>query len=111
MAIINCPDCGKKVSDKAASCEHCGFMLSAHDAESLQRKMMMKKSEKLNALIGQQMAAILLFIAGIAATFYDWSPEGWTRFMPIVAMIGAGAGFIWYVITRGRVYMLKQGSK
>ena len=24
MALINCPDCGKEISDKAASCIHCG---------------------------------------------------------------------------------------
>ncbi|WP_157957817.1 zinc-ribbon domain-containing protein [Aliidiomarina celeris] len=111
MAIISCPDCGKKVSDKAASCQHCGFMLGAHDAESLQRKMQMKKSEKLNALVGQQMLAILLFIAGIAASFYDWPEEGWQGYMPIAALMVTGVGFMTYVITRGRMYLLKQGRK
>ena len=24
MALINCPECGKEISDKAASCPHCG---------------------------------------------------------------------------------------
>ena len=24
MALINCPECGKEISDKAASCPNCG---------------------------------------------------------------------------------------
>ena len=24
MGLINCPECGKKISDKASSCPHCG---------------------------------------------------------------------------------------
>jgi hypothetical protein len=27
MALINCPECKKEISDKAASCPHCGFIL------------------------------------------------------------------------------------
>ena len=28
MALINCPECGKEVSDRASACIHCGFPLS-----------------------------------------------------------------------------------
>lgn len=28
MALINCPECGGKISDKAPACIHCGFPLS-----------------------------------------------------------------------------------
>lgn len=28
MAIIKCPECGEKISDKAPACIHCGFPLS-----------------------------------------------------------------------------------
>ena len=27
MALINCPECGKQISDKAASCPDCGYPL------------------------------------------------------------------------------------
>jgi uncharacterized membrane protein len=27
MALINCPECGKQVSDSAPSCPHCGYLL------------------------------------------------------------------------------------
>ena len=29
MALINCPECGKQVSDRAASCPDCGCPISA----------------------------------------------------------------------------------
>lgn len=28
MALINCPECGKQVSDKAKNCIHCGYPIS-----------------------------------------------------------------------------------
>lgn len=30
MALINCPECNKEVSDKAENCIHCGYPLKAH---------------------------------------------------------------------------------
>lgn len=27
MALINCPECGKEISDKAESCPNCGYVL------------------------------------------------------------------------------------
>lgn len=27
MALINCPECGREISDKAASCPHCGAVV------------------------------------------------------------------------------------
>ena len=28
MALINCPECGKSVSDKATVCIHCGYPIN-----------------------------------------------------------------------------------
>ncbi|MCC5855088.1 MAG: zinc ribbon domain-containing protein [Idiomarina sp.] len=109
MAIISCPGCGKKVSDKAASCEHCGFLLGAHDTDSLAQQAALKRADRLNALITQQMVALLLFIAGLGGTFYDWGGEGWTSHIStVIAPSVAGVSFIWYAITRGRIFILKR---
>ena len=35
MAIIQCPECTKNVSDKAKSCPHCGFPIEENGAENL----------------------------------------------------------------------------
>lgn len=34
MAIINCPECGKEISDKAASCPNCGYVLNGGNKTS-----------------------------------------------------------------------------
>lgn len=34
MALINCPECGKEVSDKATACIHCGFPLDMNKLDS-----------------------------------------------------------------------------
>lgn len=34
MALINCPECGKQISDKAKNCIHCGYPLDFADSES-----------------------------------------------------------------------------
>lgn len=31
MALIKCPECGKKVSDKANECIHCGYPINNND--------------------------------------------------------------------------------
>ena len=28
MALIECPECGKKISDKATTCPNCGFPIT-----------------------------------------------------------------------------------
>lgn len=33
MAIINCPECGKEISDKSKHCIHCGFPLEKDEAK------------------------------------------------------------------------------
>lgn len=35
MALIDCPECGKKISESTSSCPHCGYKLSA-DAVSIE---------------------------------------------------------------------------
>lgn len=44
MALIQCPECDERVSDKAATCIHCGYPL-----QKVQGKVMIKAS---NAFIG-----------------------------------------------------------
>lgn len=29
MSLVNCPECGKQISDKATTCPHCGFPVSS----------------------------------------------------------------------------------
>lgn len=35
MALINCPECGKEISDKAKNCIHCGYPLDSVKSENI----------------------------------------------------------------------------
>ena len=39
MALINCPECGKQISDKAEKCIHCGHQMK-------EQKVTKEKEEK-----------------------------------------------------------------
>lgn len=38
MALINCPECGKQISDKASMCIHCGFPLQEEMSKNIPPK-------------------------------------------------------------------------
>jgi hypothetical protein len=39
MALINCPECEARISDKAVACPHCGYPLAtAHKGESMREE-------------------------------------------------------------------------
>ena len=48
MAIIQCPECGQQVSDKATSCIHCGFPIQPAVAPQIQYA---KEPEKSIAIV------------------------------------------------------------
>lgn len=35
MALINCPECGKEISDKAVACPHCGCPINAQSKQEV----------------------------------------------------------------------------
>lgn len=39
MALINCPECGKKISDKATACPSCGYPIKEHPEEKSQTNL------------------------------------------------------------------------
>ena len=108
MAIIKCPGCGTRISDKAATCNSCGFAIGGQDAESLARRHAIAYADKLNKLISQQMLAMLIFIAGLAGSVLEWEQEGWKQHMPLVSLVVSGVAIGWYLITRGRIFILKR---
>lgn len=104
MAIVNCPNCNTKISDKAAVCDKCGFVLDGLDAQALERKRRRHKADQLNKLTTQSMLAMLLFVAGIAGIFYfrdTTSPD--PTWQSQVALAVTVIGFVWYIVNRMRM--------
>lgn len=104
MAIVNCPKCNKKMSDKAAVCDNCGFVVDGLDPQTLERKRRRRKADLINKLNTQSMLAMLIFVAGIAGVFYfrdETAPD--PTWQSQVAVVVTVIGFIWYIVNRVRM--------
>lgn len=109
MAIVTCPQCSNKMSDKAATCHQCGFVVDGLDAKTLERKRKRQRADKIQKLTTQSMLAMLLFVVGIAGLFYyrdETSPDpGWQSQIAVVVIV---IGFIWYIINRVRLMVARR---
>ncbi len=108
MALIDCPACNKKISDKAKQCQHCGFAIGEASVEDIQRKQNMKKFKKLHGIQNQSMLAMLLFIAGFGFMYWGGAQPG--DLQHNIALGVTVVGFLWYVINRVRIVLVKRTS-
>lgn len=44
MALIKCPECGREISDKAASCPHCGFPIGLNGGKRIENHTQYQQS-------------------------------------------------------------------
>jgi hypothetical protein len=108
MALIDCPSCCKKISDKSQSCQHCDFSLGTADVEDIARKKSLNKYLKNQKIQTQSMIAMLLFVAGFGFMYWGGAaPDG----LQYNAAIGLSiVGFIWYIVNRVRLILLKRSD-
>ncbi len=98
MALIKCPECGGQISDQAASCPHCGYVLK-HDMpdpvsptpEPTQIEGMDKTGSAIQSVMG-----LLITVGGVGLLFVIW-PIG-------LALIAVGA---WLLNEGGKAYAPK----
>jgi hypothetical protein len=73
MSLINCPECGKEISDKVKACPHCGFPFEENnpDAPQSQPQQVELTAVNLNRQINWKpiLLAILLILIGLATFF------------------------------------------
>ncbi|QDP01286.1 hypothetical protein [Thalassotalea sp. PS06] len=106
MALINCPNCSKKISSLAKECEHCHITLGDMDEEQRINLQRMKKIEQSQKLMNHSMLAMLFFCGGIGALFWGEPEPGSVQYM--LASGSAAIGFFWYLINRVRIIILKR---
>lgn len=108
MALVDCPACNKKTSDKAKVCPHCGFQLGDATAEDIERKVKLKKFTKLQSIQNQSLVAMLLFVAGFGFMYWGGAQPG--DLQHNLAILCSIVGFVWYLVNRVRVVMIKRFS-
>ncbi len=109
MAIISCPNCRKKISDKAKTCTHCQINLVNLDEEKLASLKQVQKINKSQQIMTISFIAMLLFCGGFL--FYYWQnvqPGSWQYYLSIGSTV---IGFILYIITRVQLILLKKSNK
>lgn len=109
MAVINCPGCKKKISDKAKSCNHCDLDLSALDSDKLAGLNRVNLINKTQRLMNYSFIAMLLFCGGFLFMFWDnVQPGSWQHNL---AMVSAIIGFVMYIIIRAMLLFTKRKTR
>ena len=93
MPLVTCPDCGKEISDQAASCNGCGRPMTAGvsekfspgSAESVKKGV---QRSKLRNDLGHAIALVGI-VAGVVVGMSTTTGTGF-----IVALVGIGIG-VW----------------
>lgn len=103
MAIIHCYACGKRISDKAPVCPHCGEVRS-DDPEVISEGRRRKQAAKVRRLNSLAMAALILFLlGGLLFTVVKNHPDfEWV----VEAMMGVG--FVGYIALRVMLLLEKR---
>ncbi|GAA6183204.1 MULTISPECIES: hypothetical protein [Aliiglaciecola] len=108
MALIDCPSCNKKISDKADTCSHCDFPVGDASAEDLLRKKNLNKFKKQHSIQNQSLLAMLMFVAGFGFMYWGGAQPGDLQHTMAIAV--SVTGFVWYVVNRIRLIFIKRAN-
>jgi uncharacterized membrane protein YvbJ len=104
MALIKCSECGGHVSDKAASCPHCGAPISRAKetiaaGQELRTIQQTSKKFKAHSLISITIT-IIGFLMVVRAVTAEEMTSGFGAFSGLLFLGGA----LWYVVTNIRIW-------
>ncbi len=107
MAIIACPFCRQQISDKSKVCTHCDKDLNGDQQAALSAQRQSKYGI-MQSIQMQQLIAILLFVAGFSLWY--WQEKFDDQWYNQLGMGMIAIGFVWYLVNRIRIIMLKRAS-
>ena len=96
MSLIDCPECGKKVSDKAGACPDCGCPL-AHNNHIQTIEQTSKKYK------GATAVGVVMILLGLVISFATCS-QSTNSDTPIYGAWLAILGLIIYVVARIKIW-------
>jgi len=106
MAIVSCPFCGKKVSNKAATCQHCGAGLTDVSPEQLMKVERDRRMAKAQSINNHAMIAIVVFLGSVLYLYYKEPLVETVQWYATYISLGAGA--LGYMISKVRMVMHKR---
>jgi len=108
MAVINCPSCKKKISDKAKVCSHCQLDLSSLDADKIASLKQVSAVAKSQQLMNHSFIAMLLFCGGFLFLYSQDAQQGTWQY--VTAITSTILGFVLYIVTRVRLLLAKRNK-
>jgi hypothetical protein len=108
MAVINCPSCKIKISNKAKTCSHCQLDLTHLDQDKMHLLSTESFIKKHQRLMNYSFIAMLLFCGGFLFLFWQDAIAGtWQYTVSVTITI---VGFVLYLVTRVRLLFLKRSK-
>ena len=108
MAVINCPSCKKKISDKAKSCSHCDIAIADVDQEKLALIQQTNAITLQESLMTHSFIAMILFCGGFLLFYLKNVQSGTIEHS--LAIGSTIVGFVLYIVTRIRLLLLKRNK-
>ncbi len=106
MAIVACPFCGKKISSKAASCQHCGNSLAEVSPEQIEKIQRDKRMALAQSINNHAMLSVVLLLGSFVWWYFRAPEEGsWQSWLTYAVMALGAAG---YIISKVRMVMFKR---
>lgn len=106
MAIIACPECGKKISSRAVICSHCGMELGEVTEQDRQIHRARRLRDRIYHLSMLSYLAISVFLAGFG--WYWATSGGFTRPPTTGPLVLLGIGALAYVVMRALLFRARQ---
>lgn len=69
MALMNCPECGKEISDQANACPNCGYPLYSETSTAKTVSTIPKFSKKAKIILGVSLLAVALIVGSFVLFF------------------------------------------
>ncbi|WP_376691878.1 hypothetical protein [Wenzhouxiangella sp. EGI_FJ10409] len=106
MALINCPGCGRRISDKSVFCAHCELPLgemSNEDVSRLKRRRWRRHVWQAKNITYVAMTALV----GGMLWWFLVEPQGWVLPPPILPIGLIILGAVGYLVGRVRLFWLQ----
>lgn len=98
MALIECGECGKQVSDKAANCPGCGAPIG----QDIEAKGSGVKNLATTQLTSKNLKAQTAISVVLISLSVVWAVASEGRSAPPVLLFFLG--FVWFIVTRIRIW-------
>lgn len=98
MALIQCPVCKKRVSNRAIQCPSCGAPIAAQDDEQTERAQARNRWKRNRRLQNISFVTLLIFLIGVLLFWYNkTNPTGWKY---LLGQFSMALGFVGYSVLR-----------